>query len=251
MRARAGEGWVTITELADTLARDHGLSFRAGHGIAARVVRAREADPHAPLAEVVRQAAVEVAGREIPFTEAQLDELLSPEHFVAVRRTLGGPAPEVAGAALDVSRSRLMADAARLDSDDAYRDIAVRFVTASLQGWAYCRDNVEECRNVVVAKGSKLGDSHQLWQMNEINKLIWPADGGVGVIDEAAWDRTVQIAMDTQNLEGATVLTAPPTDGAWTNDIVNEALANLQDLGVDTTGSDFQPTEVTLVEGGN
>src|SRR3990170_8664910 len=67
----------------------------------------------------------------------------------------------------------IWADGERL-GDDAYRDIAVRFVTASLQGWAYCRDNVEECRDIVVAKGSKLGNSHQLWQMNEINKLIWP-----------------------------------------------------------------------------
>ena len=82
----------------------------------------------------------------------------------------------------------IWADGARLASDDAYRDIAVRFVAASIQGWAYCRDNPESCRDIVVAAGSQLGDSHQLWQMNEINKLIWPADerhrrdrrGGVG-----------------------------------------------------------------------
>ena len=43
-------------------------------------------------------------------------------------------------------------------------------------------------------KGSKLGATHQLWQMNEINKLIWPSTIGVGVIDQAAWDRTVEIA---------------------------------------------------------
>ena len=73
----------------------------------------------------------------------------------------------------------IWADGERLASDDAYRDVAVRFVTASLQGWAYCRDNVEDCRDIVVAKGSKLGNSHQLWQMNEINKLIWPAPDGV------------------------------------------------------------------------
>ena len=34
MRARASEGWVTITELADTLAREHGVSFGSGHAIA-------------------------------------------------------------------------------------------------------------------------------------------------------------------------------------------------------------------------
>ncbi len=144
----------------------------------------------------------------------------------------------------------IWADAERLSSDDAYQDIAVRFVTASLQGWAYCRDNVQECTDIVVAKGSKLGASHQLWQMNEINKLIWPAPDGVGYIDQAAWDRTVEIAMSTPNLEGATVITAAPTDGAWTNDIVTEALGKLDELGVDTKGADFAPIDVTLQEGG-
>jgi NitT/TauT family transport system substrate-binding protein len=144
----------------------------------------------------------------------------------------------------------IWADAERLESDDAYRDLAVRFVTASLQGWAFCRDNVEACRDIVVAKGSQLGNSHQLWQMNEINKLIWPSANGVGVIDEAAWDRTVEIAQNTPNLEGTTVLTQAPGEGAWTSDIVNEALESLEELDVDTTGDGFSPIEVTLEEGG-
>jgi NitT/TauT family transport system substrate-binding protein len=144
----------------------------------------------------------------------------------------------------------IWADGDRLENDDAYRDIAVRLVTASLQGWAYCRDNVEACRDLVVEQGSQLGSSHQLWQMNEINKLIWPSPNGVGFIDPEAWDRSVQIAQNTKNLEGATVLTAPPTDGAYTNDIVTEAIGNLEKLDVDVDGNDFQPIQVTLEEGG-
>jgi NitT/TauT family transport system substrate-binding protein len=144
----------------------------------------------------------------------------------------------------------IWADGERLANDDAYRDIAVRLLTASLQGWAYCRDNVQACTDLVVAQGSKLGASHQLWQMNQINQLIWPAPDGVGVINQAAWDRTVEIAQTTPNLEGTTVLTAPPAADAFTNDIINEALTKLQDLGVDTTGDSYQPTEVTLNEGG-
>src|SRR5688572_10861143 len=35
---RAGQHWITVTELADTLARDHGLPFKATHAIAARFV---------------------------------------------------------------------------------------------------------------------------------------------------------------------------------------------------------------------
>ena len=144
----------------------------------------------------------------------------------------------------------IWADGERLANDEAYRDIAVRLLTASLQGWAYCRDNVQACTDLVVAQGSQLGASHQLWQMNEINQLIWPAESGVGFIDEAAWDRTVQIAQETPNLEGATVLTAPPDAEAFTNDIVTEALANLEELGVDTVGADYEPIEVTLEPGG-
>ncbi|MGA0802685.1 MAG: ABC transporter substrate-binding protein [Ilumatobacteraceae bacterium] len=135
-------------------------------------------------------------------------------------------------------------------SDAAYRDTAVKFVAASLQGWAYCRDNVQGCADIVVSKGSMLGASHQLWQMNEVNKLIWPSAGGAGVIDKAAWDRTAALSQETKNLEGSTVLTAAPDADSYTNDIVNEALAILDGLGVDTKGSGYSPITVELQEGG-
>ena len=135
-------------------------------------------------------------------------------------------------------------------SDAAYRDTAVKFVAASLQGWAYCRDNVQGCADIVVSKGSMLGASHQLWQMNEVNKLIWPAAGGAGVVDKAAWDRTAALSQETKNLEGSTVLTAAPDADSYTNDIVNEALAILDGLGVDTKGSGYSPITVELQEGG-
>src|SRR3977135_4604880 len=41
----AGEGWTTLTELADTLTRDHQLPFRTAHAIAGRLVQARERQP--------------------------------------------------------------------------------------------------------------------------------------------------------------------------------------------------------------
>ena len=143
----------------------------------------------------------------------------------------------------------IWADETKL-SDPAYCGKAIAFVKASLQGWAYCRDNAESCRDIVVSKGSKLGNSHQLWQMNEVNKLIWPAANGVGVIDTAAWDRTVGIASGTKNLDGKTVLTKAPDANSWTNDIVNEAVKQLKDAGVDVNGSGFKAIEVTLTEGG-
>ena len=144
----------------------------------------------------------------------------------------------------------IWADGARL-SDEAYRSTAVKFVAASIQGWAYCRDNVEECRDIVVSKGSKLGNSHQLWQMNEVNKLIWPAAEGSGFINAEAWDRTVKLSMEAKNLEGKTVLGAAPDAEAYTNDIVAEAHALLADMGVDINGEGYAPITVELAEGGN
>lgn len=136
-------------------------------------------------------------------------------------------------------------------SDPAYQDTTVKFITASLKGWAYCRDNPESCRDIVVKAGSTLGASHQLWQVNEINKLIWPSPAsGVGTIDEAAWKRTVQVARTAVNADGQTVLTKEPDDRAFTNDYVTKALDQLKSQGVDVAGSSFQPKPVTLNPGG-
>ena len=139
----------------------------------------------------------------------------------------------------------IWADAARLESDEAYRNTAVNFLAGSIEGWIYCRDNPESCRDIVVAAGSQLGDSHQLWQMNEINKLIWPSRDGIGTLDPTAWQRTVQIAQNTPNLEGATVLTVAPTDGAFRNDLITEA-QSLVGATQDVAGMDYEPIEVTL-----
>ncbi len=143
----------------------------------------------------------------------------------------------------------IWADEARL-ADPAYCGQAIAFVKASLKGWAFCRDNAEACRDMVVSKGSKLGATHQLWQMNEINKLIWPSTIGVGVIDQAAWDRTAKIASETKNLDGQTVLTKAPDATSYTNDIVNEAIKQLKAESIDVNGSSFAPITVTLTEGG-
>ena len=136
-------------------------------------------------------------------------------------------------------------------SDAAYQAQTQAFVTASLKGWIYCRDNAAECADIVTANGSKLGKSHQLWMMNEVNKLIWPSPMGIGVADPVSLTRTVDIAKGTKNLEGATVITADP-DPAWYTDqyakAANEALLG---EGLNTTGDAFAPIEVTLMEGGN
>ena len=136
-------------------------------------------------------------------------------------------------------------------ADAAYKDQTARFVKASIQGWVFCRDNADKCVDIVVAKGSKLGKSHQAWQMNEINKLVWPSANGAGVIDQAAWDQTVKVATETKNAEGATVLTKPVDAAAFTNEFVEKANTEWAAAGVDVKGEGFAPATITLNEGGN
>jgi argininosuccinate lyase len=110
LAGRAGENWITITELADTLVRDHGLPFKAGHTIAARLVAGSRATPEKSISTLVSEIAKEVTGKEIVYTDAQLAEILSPRHFVEVRKTRGGPSPSETLRATGVSRKALADD---------------------------------------------------------------------------------------------------------------------------------------------
>ncbi|MFJ9367919.1 ABC transporter substrate-binding protein [Nocardia sp. NPDC101769] len=134
--------------------------------------------------------------------------------------------------------------------DSKYADQTVKFIAASLKGWAFCRDNVDKCRDLTVAAGSTLGASHQQWQITEVNKLIWPSPSGIGMIDQAAWDRTVSIAKNTRNQEGKTVLTKDPDAAAYSVEYVTKALDQLKSQGVDVTGNSYVAQPVTLTEGG-
>jgi argininosuccinate lyase len=110
LAARAGEGGTTLTELADTLVRDHGLPFRTAHGIAALLLKARSEDPTASLADALEKASAALLGQPLRYSEARLHEVLSPTYFVEVRRTLGGPAPVETTRAIVESRQLLDAD---------------------------------------------------------------------------------------------------------------------------------------------
>ncbi len=136
-------------------------------------------------------------------------------------------------------------------SDPAYQDITQRFVTASLKGWIQCRDNAQQCADIITANGSKLGASHQLWMMNEVNKLIWPSPSGIGVIDPALWDQTVTVATGTKNLDAIAIISTAPDAEAYTNQYAEAADAALTAEGLNVTGDGYTPIEVTLNEGGN
>jgi argininosuccinate lyase len=112
LEARAGDGWTTLTELADTLVRDRGLPFGTAHSIARHLVAARSSNPTRPMAELLAEASAAVLGEPIRLSDVRLTEILSPRHFVAVRRTWGGPAPEETARASEVAVTQLATDAA-------------------------------------------------------------------------------------------------------------------------------------------
>lgn len=120
LEGRAGEGWSTLTELADRLVRDHDVPFTTAHRIAAGLMEARNRDPRAPLSRVLAEVSEGIHGTALRYSEAALAEALSPRNFVQVRRTLGGPAPEEVARATTSARATLESDQAWWDGRTAH-----------------------------------------------------------------------------------------------------------------------------------
>lgn len=118
VRAQAGAGFTTATELADTLAREAGLPFRLAHKVAATLVRQSIAEDvtHEQIdLEMLQRAAQSAIGKRVDLTAEQLRLALDPEHFVAVRNGHGGVAPESTAALLEAERNQLASDEQWLD----------------------------------------------------------------------------------------------------------------------------------------
>lgn len=92
---------ITITELADTLVRDEGLTFRQAHEITATTAQAVIAaglplgGGFTAFAEAFRRE----AGRDTALSEDRFQTVTSAHHFVTVRNRPGGPAPAALEAA--------------------------------------------------------------------------------------------------------------------------------------------------------
>lgn len=100
---------ITITELADTLVRDEGLTFRQAHEIAAHTAKAviAQSEPLRQGFEAFTTAFAAEAGRDTILTEDRFQQVTSARHFVEMRNRPGGPAPEALHAALAQYRNTL------------------------------------------------------------------------------------------------------------------------------------------------
>jgi NitT/TauT family transport system substrate-binding protein len=168
-------------------------------------------------------------------------ELFTPEDFNVISYE------ETGGAML---QDAIWADAEKLQTDEAYQETTVSFLKAVIKGWVYARDNPEDAAGIVSAAGSEWPPGHELWMVNETNKLIWPSPDGIGIIPEDAWNQTVALALETTNETGARIITQEPPETAWTNEWIQQALGELEGENLDLTGENFEPIEVTLQEGG-
>jgi NitT/TauT family transport system substrate-binding protein len=129
-------------------------------------------------------------------------------------------------------------------ADEANQDIAKRFLKASFKGWIYCRDNPDDCVQYVLDAGPTLGEGHQRWMMNEINKLIWPNESGIGILNEDDWNTTVEIAKTYG------IIKKDPEGEPFRTDLAEAAVAELEEEGVDVKGEDWEAPEVEVTPGG-
>jgi NitT/TauT family transport system substrate-binding protein len=128
--------------------------------------------------------------------------------------------------------------------DPAHQATAVKFLGASLAGWVYCRDHVASCVSIVLKNGPTLGKGHQTWQMNEINKLVWPNAAGIGVVPASAIRQTATIAKTYG------VIKKMPAAGETNYTFVRQALAQMKKNGLDVYGKSYKPIAVKVTPGG-
>ena len=164
-------------------------------------------------------------------------------------------------------------------AQDGNEDVATRFLKATFQGWMFCRDHPADCVESVVAAGvavtpgasaspgasgsaapasapastaapvasgseapSRLRAGHEAWAMNEVNPLIWPSSGGIGVMDPDEWQHTVDVCI------AAGVIPAASLPDAYRTDLALAALATLE--GLDIAGEAFVKGTVEIVPDG-
>jgi NitT/TauT family transport system substrate-binding protein len=127
--------------------------------------------------------------------------------------------------------------------DPSHRQTIINFLQASFQGWIYCRDHVQDCTNIVLQNGTALGHGHQLWEMNEINKLAWPNPHGVGHVSKQQIGNTALIAKTYGVIKKA-------PSGATTYQLADQALNRLKAKGVDIYGNNYKPINVQVTAGG-
>lgn len=127
VRRNSDAASITITELADTLVREEGLTFRQSHEVAAQVARSLDGAPLSTGFQTFADAFQTAIGRAPKMDVHAFQTATSPEVFVARRDRIGGPAPAALSAALDSYDQ----DLAALRSQAAHRSVRIQTANQS------------------------------------------------------------------------------------------------------------------------
>jgi NitT/TauT family transport system substrate-binding protein len=107
--------------------------------------------------------------------------------------------------------------------DSAMVDKLVRFLRASIKGWDYAIKHQPEAVKIVLANDTTgaQNEHHQTQMMGEIAKLVADQPKGLGYLEPADYQRTVD-----ELLKGSSdpVITKKPA-GAWTHSVWEKAAA--------------------------
>ncbi len=93
---RAHEGFITVTELADVLVREKGLSFRQSHHVASGLVKhliVNNQTEKDVTSEMVNEIAKKVLEKDIELSGELVKKALDPVNFVNIRKVTGGCSP--------------------------------------------------------------------------------------------------------------------------------------------------------------
>jgi NitT/TauT family transport system substrate-binding protein len=126
--------------------------------------------------------------------------------------------------------------AVRRDWIAGHEDLLVSFLAASIKGWVDARDNPAEAVQSVLKHGTALPEKFQTWQMNEINKLIWPSPDGAFTISQDAINQSNDICYTYK------VIKKPPSAEGVDFSYRDKAVAQL--TGVDLKGAGFKPLDL-------
>ncbi|MED1470792.1 argininosuccinate lyase [Bacillus salipaludis] len=94
-KVMAEKSCITITELADTLAREHGVGFRKAHEIASHI-SIKTASEKKELSDWTVEEINKMIQKfvEVELTKEIWNDIISPLYFVKIRGIAGGPSPK-------------------------------------------------------------------------------------------------------------------------------------------------------------
>ena len=129
MAAAADSNFLPVTELADTLVRSTGISFHTAHTVVSRAVKELQGGYDAEaMTDIIMRELPSITHGKSAVTREEIRKSLSASNFVAVRRTVGGPASEVLDPEILRAKEQLAADERWLLDAETFRQNA-RFTT--------------------------------------------------------------------------------------------------------------------------